>query len=120
MSRLLPSCLGWTAKSWVSTSMMTASMPQALKLWSELWRAYYQRNGFGGDTAEVYAFTLLPYFTVWDTERAEEASSNLRSLLVEFKEQSRAIIEVDGKDFTPSTPIPPERHRWHIKVTSGR
>lgn len=38
--------------------MHNVSMIQALSVWSELEQAYYGDNGFGGDTAEIYAYRL--------------------------------------------------------------
>lgn len=38
----------------------TMSMPQALELWSELEQCYYNDNGYGGDTCEIYIYRVCP------------------------------------------------------------
>lgn len=38
----------------------TLSIEQILSLWMELEDAYRGENGYGGDTAEVYGYTLMP------------------------------------------------------------
>jgi hypothetical protein len=40
--------------------MLNLSIPQAIDIYDELVRAYYGKNGFGTDTAEIYAHRLVP------------------------------------------------------------
>lgn len=40
--------------------LVNISLPNALKIWSELEAAYYGKNGYGGYTAEIYASTITP------------------------------------------------------------
>ena len=40
--------------------MMNLTMVQALSLWTDLMQAEHGCNGFGGDTAEIYAYRLQP------------------------------------------------------------
>jgi hypothetical protein len=42
-------------------SLNHISMSQALGVWSELEAAYYGKNGFGRDTAEIYAYRLQEF-----------------------------------------------------------
>lgn len=113
-------------------SLPAFSLPQALSVWDELVEAYYGENGFGGTTAEVYAYCLLPHSPGLETflahnstiaqeqqrERAREASEGLRMLLELFcKQREDCDVEVDGVPFEPGrTLIPPEEHRWHIYI----
>jgi len=41
-------------------ALENVSMYQALQIWSELEQAYYSDNKYGGDTAEIYAYRLMP------------------------------------------------------------
>lgn len=40
---------------------MYCSIHQAVGIWTELLYCYEKRNGFGTDTAEIYAYRLMPY-----------------------------------------------------------
>lgn len=39
---------------------MYCSIHQAVVLWDELRNAMEGKHGFGGDTAEIYAYTIMP------------------------------------------------------------
>jgi hypothetical protein len=41
--------------------MHNLSMVQALALWSELESAFHGDNSYSGDTAEIYAYRLMPH-----------------------------------------------------------
>ena len=41
-------------------ALATISLSQALGVWGDLVEAYHGVNGYGGDTAEVYLFRLMP------------------------------------------------------------
>lgn len=54
--------------------LATLSLTQALSLWSELERAYYNDNSYGGDTAEIYMYRLMPYSPMIATTSAGASS----------------------------------------------
>jgi hypothetical protein len=75
------------------------SVRQILSVWSDLVDAYYGKNGYGGDTAEIYAYRLLRdnptrYLAVDGTqtkndalaEDANLAACNLYGMLMAFTE----------------------------------
>lgn len=45
----------------MSTSLLTINTLELMKLWGELVEAYHCKNGYNGDTAEIYAYRLMPY-----------------------------------------------------------
>lgn len=109
------------------------SMRQALNVWEELVDAYHGRNGYGSDTAEIYAYRLLERSPSAEAsasfatelhrkaieEQASEAAFNLACLLHHFRETHNGVrIAVEGVPFTGvrSTPLDPFDHRVHVKV----
>jgi hypothetical protein len=108
--------------------MNNISMNQALSIWSELWQAYYSKNGFGGDTAEIYAYRLMPYHPVLDFPNAQcfnsshieyfnEAKHSLVELLYLFQKDANCDIEVDNQllgDWTNNGEI--FNHRCHVRI----
>jgi len=46
-------------------TMHNLSMMQALSIWGELVEARLGENGFGGHTAEIYIYRLMPYVSAW-------------------------------------------------------
>lgn len=82
---------------------------ELLKLWGELVEAYYGVNGFGGSTAELYAYRFRqddPICSecsketqtrkVAEAAREEEARNSLHTLLVLFEKIYDCRCEVDG------------------------
>ncbi len=115
--------------------MNNISMNQALDIWSDLWQAYYGRNGYGGDTAEIYAYRVMAYDPVVAAgtfsktgfdgtstfkEHAdtvyELAASALVHILTKFEVDAECRVEINGKK--PIQWIGTERfdHRVHVKV----
>lgn len=94
--------------------MNNISMNQVLSIWDELWQAYYGDNAYGSDTAEIYAYRLMPYsptlmldgnndkFRETDTYKKAEreiytnAKISLISLLSKFEFDNNCRIEVNG------------------------
>ena len=85
------------------------TLNQALGVWSELEAAYYGKNGFGGDTAEIYAYRLQPYRPGVElpntqlgaeaiAEQAMIAGENLYWLLGKFCEHHGCTAIVDGTE----------------------
>lgn len=108
--------------------MENISMSQALRVWSELWQAYYGNNGYGGDTAEIYAYTLQPRTPSMDMEQPGnsfaglhdkvglQAAKSLYALLFLFRNKHDCGIQVNGRvlgEWFMSTPFV---HRCHVKV----
>lgn len=110
------------------------SMDQALGIWSDLWQAFYSDNGFGSDTAEIYAYRLVGHQPVWnhcpcpegpgqlDTmqryawETGVEAKRNLVTLLRHFRQQTLCRIQVDGIPLGQWDDGGALLHRCHVTV----
>lgn len=109
-------------------------MVQALGLWSELEAAYYGKNSYGGDTAEIYLYRLMPNdpsaeeahrrknepsHTIFGQARREQvtnANKALHSLLKHFARTREARIEVNGKELGDWLKAADFDHRVHVKV----
>jgi hypothetical protein len=90
--------------------MHNLSMAQALSIWT----AYHGKNAFGGDTAEIYIYKLMPYEplvasvvgVLHESPTAREASAwaydrantSLHALLTHFSKTRDARVEVDGHE----------------------
>ena len=89
--------------------MIDIPLRELLKLWGELVEAYHGKNGFGGDTAELYAYRFNRDNPVRraaaDTslakdaarEAAMEAKTSLWELCRLFREEWQADIYVDDQ-----------------------
>ncbi len=116
--------------------MNNISMNQALSIWSELWQAYYGKNGFGGDTAEIYAYRLMPYvpdvhahhnsqyresqsYIFRNMDVSEKAAHSLCELLYAFQKETNCDITIDGESigdwFHDQGSL--FDHRCHVKIT---
>lgn len=109
------------------------SQKQLVTLWSELEQALYGDNKFGGDTAEIYAFTLMRYNPCWEYgkdsdvfkrsefDRQSEARSALIAVCDWFQDERSAYIEIDGESFNVWKRRPHIfDHRVHVKVAFDR
>jgi len=110
--------------------MENISMNQALGIWSELWQAYYGNNGFGGDTAEIYAYRIMPYSPRFKMDPTDEndkaaglmAAKSLYALLKKFSEDNECKIEImhgkwNRREIRPWFIEEPFFHRCHVRVT---
>lgn len=113
-------------------SLHTLSMDQALSLWSELEQAYFGKNGYGGDTAELYLYRFMgacPVATmhpekmadsgpVGDTVREDYDTANaaMHDLLKLFAERRDAQIEVEGSELGAWLRTARYTHRVHVRV----
>ena len=107
---------------------MYISAAQAIDVWSELETAYRGENHYGGDTAEIYAYTLMPYSPSYARDRhsalfiqehvqmERRASEALYELLVLFAEKRECRIEVEGHELGPWLRKTPFSHRCHVRV----
>lgn len=123
--------------------MYRLNTPQLLTLWSRLEACYYGKDSYGGDTAEIYQYTLLPYSPSignvidgkiksgmqYDTaqERFKDACEALHNVLAYFIE-SKAIdekrpgvrVSIEEKEFGRWVAEIGQFHRLHIKVENLR
>lgn len=104
--------------------MHNMSIMQILRLWSELEDAYRGTNGFGGNVAEIYAYTLHghnPKANIDAMKSAEEMSHEAAESLVAvccvFEEMRNAEIEVRAVGWLPIRELKAMIHREHIRVT---
>jgi hypothetical protein len=103
-------------------------MNQALSIWDDLWQAYYGNNGFGSDTAEIYAYRLMPNcptlnksgetFNLINDEVKTNAANSLVALLKKFCRENECTCEVDGYliEFWLSHIGTHFDHRCHVKI----
>ncbi len=101
-------------------------MNQALDIWSELWQAYYGKNGFGGDTAEIYAYRLMPNIPTLDHQGDTfknstkiaycKAQMSLYNLLDKFERDNDCRIFVDKMALRDWVETDEFNHRCHVKI----
>lgn len=85
---------------------MNISITQAISLWTQLEECRRKENGYGGDEAEIYAYTLMPsspgYHTMSsrspeDAEMERAAGRALREMLLLFDRTYREVrISIEG------------------------
>ena len=114
--------------------MINISLPNALRIWAELEAAYYGNNGYGGDTAEIYAHRVLNFSNLARlaqcisssglgrealVEEATECSEALAEIIKLFKDvHPDCDITVDGT--TPKKALSqPLTHRCHVTITTN-
>lgn len=94
---------------------------QALEVWDDLVRAYHQRHPYGTDTAEIYAYRLLPHTPSLairpdDLAAGVSASAALSDLLTLFTDRYTCEAIVDGEWFDRTQGLPAQTHRWHVRI----
>jgi len=113
--------------------MHDLSMTQALSIWSDLEAAYYGKNSFGSDTAEIYIYRLMPFEPL--VARVEfgsspvgkigedamnstyrQASESLHALLAHFSKTRDARVEIEGRELGEWLRSACYMHRVHVKV----
>ena len=102
-----------------------------MKLWGDLVECYHGVNGYGSDTAEIYAYRLQSYspvvhngglMTELKAERAADlnaiAANALASLCEEFARQYDCKVEIDGHEIGNWLSLVTDQfdHRAHVKV----
>lgn len=103
-------------------NLHTLSMEQALSLWSELEQAYFKKNGYGGDTAEIYIYRLMPHtpsigtFENLAVEAYDCANQAMYELLAMFAEDRDAVIMVAGRELGEWLKTARYHHRVHVRV----
>lgn len=112
------------------SALLTVPVLNLLTLWEDLVLAREGCSGFGGDTAELYAYRFMPRNPFTDDPRIDhpykaEAIATARlallALLDLFAEQCEVQIEVDGMslDRWRESAIP-FNHRVPVRVIAER
>lgn len=102
----------------------TLSPTQLINLWMQLEDAYHGVNSFGGDTAEIYAYTLVASSPIAGTksslgqqaarDQAVAAAEALDEVLTHFEAVRQCRIEVDGDEDYGK--VEPFDHRVHVRI----
>lgn len=105
--------------------VMDLTIRQALDVWSDLEAAYYGKNKFGGNVAEIYAYRLQQRYPSAESgfgiflqeaqkEQARLAGRNLLALLALFKKAHSCKISIDAR----RAEIRRDGlwHRCHVKI----
>jgi hypothetical protein len=116
--------------------MLNITMMQALELWTQLENARHGVNSYGGHTAEIYIYTVLPYTpalqdknqslegTGFSAERLREvydqANESLYQLLTLFSNRHKVPIEVEDEPLGPWLKTARYVHRVHVHVMSEK
>lgn len=113
--------------------MLNLGLNQILALWSELEAAFYGKNGYGGDTAEIYIYRLMGDVpNVFGDEALaqpgargdsvreayDRANASLHAVLAHFAETRDAHIEIDGRELGAWVKDERFTHRVHVRVRS--
>lgn len=100
-----------------SPALLTAPLSGILDAWGQLVEAYHGVSRFGGDTAEVYAYLLTASMPgAMRGERDAASAAAMSDLLSLFVERQECAVEVDGQPFRAGDKLPPNGHRWHVRV----
>jgi hypothetical protein len=105
---------------------MHCATDQALNVWAELEDAYHGANGFGGDTAEIYAYRLMPMSPSYSITSAYEmpehpqmerrAWSDLIELCAKFQQHRNCKVVIDDVPLEDCDPNGRFIHRSHVQV----
>lgn len=107
---------------------------EAMLIYGELMQCYYKKNGYGGDTAEIYAYrcgqmTATVYRAIGMNEKdlasttilrealedfSTDAARNLATVCQQFSKVMDVDIEIDDKPLAEG--VEPFAHRVHVKV----
>ncbi|MBK7823226.1 MAG: hypothetical protein IPJ61_19770 [Tessaracoccus sp.] len=107
------------------TPLLRINTLDLLMIWGDLVAAYYGRNGYGTDTAEIYAFRcadpgaavrMRSDATQLADEGALAAAQGLHAVLGLFIQQYRAKVKVDGKLYGDWVAARPLTHRTEVQV----
>jgi len=116
--------------------MINLSINQILGLWTELEKAWHGSNSYAGDTAEIYAYRLMPNSPsqlIGDIETNaataaahRNAARSLIAVLSKFAADRDCTIfindtyKVTAAHQTKKHPLygldHPLYHRWHVRV----
>lgn len=98
-------------------ALMTVSLLALVGVWGELVEAYHGVNRYGGNTAEIYAYRLMPYSPTAHTHGskrhmnvvASQAAHALCAIVDEFCMQYECHAKIDA--------LPIEE--WCLRVIHG-
>lgn len=109
--------------------VMALSLKEMLGLWGEMVECFHGVHGYGGDTAEIYAYRLQPYSPMAHTHRDEVASRQcantaagaLVGLCLAFEGDYDCRITIDNMSLNhwlaeSQTGGVPFNHRAYVKV----
>lgn len=109
-----------------SPALLTAPLSGILSAWGQLIEALHGVSGFGGNTAEVYAYLLsgrdpsaelAPDGHRYRAERDALAARAMAELLAMFCDEYSCRAVVDGVPFAGA--MPHNGHRWHVRVEAS-
>src|SRR3990167_1642042 len=102
------------------------SIREFLEIWGELVEAYCGKNGFGGDTAELYAYRFMRYApgavdgSTAQKEQQREAALALWYILKMFGEMYECARYVNKRRFGAWVKQIEFDHRVHVRVVSQK
>ncbi len=109
--------------------MFSASVPQALDVWSDFEAMLRREEGVGWGEARIYAYRLAghsPSAALGNAESglvreakaefAAEAARNLSELLALFCERNGCSAEVGGRPFDPKAGVEPFDWRVDVRI----
>lgn len=115
-----------------SNPLIELDMLSAMEIWGELVEAYHNLNGFGGNTAEIYAYRLQRFepqaieaiggVKKHRDKLNQKTANQLAALIEEFARQWECKILID--DQTPEAWLRQIQdgfnHRAHVKVINQK
>lgn len=127
-----------SVEAWcIARSMHNLSMVQALSIWSDLEAAFFGKNRYGGNTAEIYLYRALTHCPSLSHDKAldlmsnpgsligenirdayDDANAALHDLFAHFSRIRSAQIEVEGRELGDWLKTARFTHRIHVKVTN--
>lgn len=110
--------------------MHNLSLIQAIGTWSDLEQAYFGKNHYGGDTAEIYVYRLMPYSPLVHNylaqktqlgreekkEAVQKANTSLYNLLKYFAHYRNCKIKVEDTNLGKWLISAENDHRWHVQI----
>jgi hypothetical protein len=107
--------------------MIRLSQMQLICLWSELEQAYYGDNKYGGDTAEIYAYTVMPFSPIFmhpdpafmdrKQEYYQQAAESLVAVVALFAEQRSCWVYIDALTPAEWLKVTVYDHRCKVRVS---
>ncbi len=107
--------------------MLHLSQAQLIRLWSELEQAYYGDNRYGGDTAEIYAYTVMehsPIFAHADgfeqrkQEHYHQAAKTLYEVLTLFETMRECQVYINDMRLGEWLCRDTFDHRVHVRIVT--
>ncbi len=105
--------------------MHNLSMVQALKVWTELEKAYRGESSYAERTCEIYCFEMMTHHPAIhanddvETRVCQQVRKSFLALLTLFDEvHEDALIYIDGLEYFVALrdDRPLEMHRYHVMI----